>query len=126
MNRRLAHTARHAPTGRDEAPEVPCTDRWDVYDVLIDQRGGQEWREALDVARSICSTCDLWTTCLRDNAEENWARAIITNRSVHGNAARCGTPAGHRNHRRHGEPACSPCSEAERLRSAKRREERAA
>ena len=77
-----AHQTRHTATGRDEAVVTPCVDRWFIYDVLIDYKGGALFHDALATAREICSTCPLWTSCLAENANEEWAKAIITNRSV--------------------------------------------
>lgn len=128
---RFAHQTRTTTDNREETDATPCEGKWYIYDALIDYRGGPIFRTAIREAREICGTCPIQLKCLRDNREETWARAIITGRSIHSpipveKESPCGTSAGYRQHRRRDEKACKPCSEAERLRSAKRRQERAA
>lgn len=76
--RRYAHTR---PTPRlsnaADVPETPCVGRWDVYDVLIDRTDGPAAKSAVRAARDICAACPIAATCLRDNREEPWAKAII-------------------------------------------------
>ena len=51
------------------------------YDRIIDGHDTPEYADAIDTARHICGACPLSATCLLvDNADENWAKAVINAR----------------------------------------------
>ena len=97
---------------RDEAEATPCLGAQDVYDVLMDRRGGPEWNAAIDSARRICGTCPIMLDCFRQNRSEAWVRAVVTRKSVH---AAPGEPK---------QPSVSPSAQATRDRHAKAAAER--
>lgn len=63
--------------------ETPCRNHPAPFDVLIDYSGGgPEFRVALHEARELCAACPIWAACLRENRDQEWAKAVITGRST--------------------------------------------
>lgn len=91
-----------------------CLGHPEPYDALMDYISGPEHRKALDAARAMCGACSLSATCLRDNAAEPWALAVLGRRLPATERPTCGTPAGYSSHIRHREETCERCREANR------------
>ena len=78
MNTRLPHTLPSPKLEtRDSDEPTPCADAWPIFDTLIDHAGGPAYRGALRVAKQMCGGCPIAATCLRENAEEQWAQAVV-------------------------------------------------
>lgn len=70
-------TVSPARTGGDDQPRAACLGNWWPYDVLTDLTAGPTFESARQEAKNICGGCPLFATCLSDNREEPWARAIM-------------------------------------------------
>lgn len=119
MNRRLPNS-RPTPnlTRGDETPATPCVGRWDVYDALVDHKGGPILHHAVREARELCGACPIMADCFRENQGEDWVKTILTvTKRASRDTGRCGTYAGAAAHDRLREEVCVPCREA---RAAKR------
>jgi hypothetical protein len=80
IQNRLPNARAMGSTSYDRAdePRPACEGHTDLYDYLIDGRGNSgEYQRAVVQARGICSSCPLQQTCLVENREEDWARAVI-------------------------------------------------
>lgn len=77
MNRRLPNS-RPTPslTRGAETPETPCAGRWDVYDALVDHKGGPVLRRARRDAIELCAACPIKATCHAENAGEEWLHVL--------------------------------------------------
>ena len=121
-SRRLPHTpAAGSTSGRYSEPGQPaCLGKPEPYDVLVDVISGPAHRAAVREARELCSTCPLFATCLRDNRDEMWAKAILGHDLLKKPRRRdkCGTPYGYKLHRASDEKACEDCTAANRGRVA--------
>lgn len=86
---RFAHNPGKTPglTGGDDRPRTPCMDNRHVYDALIDRPLSAEARYVVEEARAICATCPVWQPCLTANAGEEWAKAVITGKTLQARAA---------------------------------------
>ena len=103
-------------------PAPACAGNPWPFDTLIDHAAGLTYRAALREARTICGGCPLRATCLLENREEPWAKAIL-GRTLGEPVTRptCGTRTGANAHYRNGESGCDKCraTEAERSRQRK-------
>lgn len=113
--------ARHV---RDWDAKPACAGRPEPYDALMDYISGPQYRAALDAARSICGSCPLSPTCLRDNLGERWANAVLGRKLPAVEREGCGTSAGSKRHYAAGEETCDECKAYQRGANAKHRDKR--
>jgi hypothetical protein len=99
-------------------PTPACLGNPDPYDKLHDYISGSVYNAAVIEARTICGTCPLQATCLRDNRHELWVKALIrgpkplTTRERRKQVeAACGTDSGYYRHLRGTKtvPKSKPC-----------------
>jgi hypothetical protein len=105
----------------------PCTKAIPVFDATIDLNVGPEYRNAVEMARYLCSTCPVWRECLLENRDVEGVVAGLTRAErvrLTAPTARvtCGKPHGAMAHRRNDERPCDECRAAEAARSRRRKE----
>jgi hypothetical protein len=105
----------------------PCTKAIPVYDATIDLNVGPEYRNAVEVARHLCSTCPVWRECLVENRDVEGVVAGLTlaertRRTPPVKRETCGKTYGSNAHRRRNEAPCDECKAAEAARARRRKE----
>ena len=103
---------------RGEEVRPACEGNSRPYDLLHDYISGPIYNAAVNEARTICGTCPLQQTCLRENRDTVWVQALIRGpqRLAPGERlkqaeAACGTDSGYYRHIRGTKtsPKSKPC-----------------
>lgn len=107
----------------------PCTKAISVFDATIDLNVGPDYRNAVEMARYLCSTCPVWRECLIENRDVEGVVAGLTleervKRGAPTVRETCGKPHGGAAHRREWEALCVPCQVAERAHGQAKRARR--
>jgi len=126
VNRRHAHhRATPSRTGGDDRPQGACVGRPEPFDDLIDYSSGPRYFFAVREARAMCRECPIAASCLTENRDEPWAKAVMDGRAAPRHTDKCGTTAGYREHYTRREHACPSCKAATTRARAEREARRA-
>lgn len=82
MNRRTYAAPQPARTTGADAVTTPCAETPWPFDTLIEVTSGERFHNAVTAARAVCGRCPIQQACLVENRREDWARAVITGKSV--------------------------------------------